>query len=219
MFEGVSLQLVLFARYHYPQNMKTCLLSKFLLFYEESSYIFHFFSDGISSSLFPLTPGKCSTRSCRMTQSQSRSLRTPRWFSLTLYQQMYRLYPCSPSRDIHRFLFLVLVLILITIDNYHHHRHHQHQHAHEHKHQLHISYNVSAKEPIFRCPKMGLRAPESKNWDHFYKPNIPRNDGIAFGFILSICHFWNIVILGCFLAIFILKSTWTLILSTSIASF
>ena len=26
---------------------------------------------------------------------------------------------------------------------------------------------------IFRCPKMGLRAPESKNGDHFYKPNIP----------------------------------------------
>ena len=32
-----------------------------------------------------------------------------------------------------------------------------------------------AKGPIFRCPKMGLRVPESKNGDHFYKPNIPQN--------------------------------------------
>ena len=28
--------------------------------------------------------------------------------------------------------------------------------------------------PIFMCPKMGLRAPESKKWDRFYKPNIPQ---------------------------------------------
>ena len=38
------------------------------------------------------------------------------------------------------------------------------------------------KVPIFRCQKMGLRAPESKNGDHFFTPTYPQNGGIDFGF-------------------------------------
>ena len=30
---------------------------------------------------------------------------------------------------------------------------------------------------IFRCPKMGLRAAESKNGDHFFTPTSPQNGG------------------------------------------
>ena len=31
------------------------------------------------------------------------------------------------------------------------------------------------KVPIFRCPKMGLWVPESKNWDHFFTATSPQN--------------------------------------------
>ena len=39
------------------------------------------------------------------------------------------------------------------------------------------------KVPIFRCPKMGLRAPESKNGDHFFTPTSPQNGGIDICFM------------------------------------
>ena len=40
-----------------------------------------------------------------------------------------------------------------------------------------------AKVPIFRCPKIGLRVPESKNWDHFFTPTSPQNGGVGVCFI------------------------------------
>ena len=39
------------------------------------------------------------------------------------------------------------------------------------------------KVPIFRCPKMGLRAPERKNGDHFYMATSPKNGGLDFCFM------------------------------------
>ena len=39
------------------------------------------------------------------------------------------------------------------------------------------------KVPIFRCPKMGLRAPVSKNGDHFFTPTSPQNGGIDICFM------------------------------------
>ena len=39
------------------------------------------------------------------------------------------------------------------------------------------------KVPILRCPKMGLRAPKSKNGDHFFTPTFPQNGGIGFCFM------------------------------------
>ena len=40
-----------------------------------------------------------------------------------------------------------------------------------------------AKVPIFRCPKMGFRVPESKNRDHFFTPTSPQNSGVGVCFI------------------------------------
>ena len=37
--------------------------------------------------------------------------------------------------------------------------------------------------PIFRCPKMGLWAAESKNGDHFFTPTSPQNGGIDICFM------------------------------------
>ena len=39
------------------------------------------------------------------------------------------------------------------------------------------------KVPTFRCPKMGLRVPESKNGDHFFTPTSPQNGGIDICFM------------------------------------
>ena len=39
------------------------------------------------------------------------------------------------------------------------------------------------KVPIFRCPKMGLRAPESKNGDHFFTRTPPQNGGLGICFM------------------------------------
>ena len=39
------------------------------------------------------------------------------------------------------------------------------------------------KVPTFRCPKMGLRAPESKNGDHFFTPTSPQNGEIDICFM------------------------------------
>merc|ERR1712055_614885 len=36
---------------------------------------------------------------------------------------------------------------------------------------------------IFRCPKMGLRAPESKNGDHFFTRTPPQNGGLGICFM------------------------------------
>ena len=39
------------------------------------------------------------------------------------------------------------------------------------------------KVPLFKCPKMGLWAPESKNVDHFFTPTSPQNDGTQICFV------------------------------------
>ena len=43
--------------------------------------------------------------------------------------------------------------------------------------------NEMPKVPIFRCPKMGLRAPESKNGDHFFTRTPPQNGGLGICFM------------------------------------
>ena len=44
------------------------------------------------------------------------------------------------------------------------------------------SHNMP-KVPIFRCPKMGLRAAESKNGDYFFTPTSSQNGGIYISFM------------------------------------
>ena len=53
---------------------------------------------------------------------------------------------------------------------------------------LHSGRKVEQMQPmgtfgIFRCPKMGLRAPESKNGDHFFTRTPPQNGGLGICFM------------------------------------
>ena len=84
----------------WDNNLKTYLLSKFLLSYDLPSCIPHFCSNGISLSAL-LTDCRCGTRSCHKQGSESRSLRTPPSFSHRSCWHLYPLCPCSPSTDIH----------------------------------------------------------------------------------------------------------------------
>ena len=82
------------------KNLKTYLLSKFLLSYDLPSCIPHYLSNGISLSA--LSPDcTCGTRSCHKQGSESRSLRTPPSFSHRSCWHLFPLCPCSPSTDIH----------------------------------------------------------------------------------------------------------------------
>ena len=51
----------------------------------------------------------------------------------------------------------------------------------------------------FRAPKMGLRVPKSKIWDHFFMPTSPQNGGASVCFIhlfeCVISEFWILNIL------------------------
>ena len=61
-----------------------------------------------------------------------------------------------------------------------------------------------AKVPIFKCQKMGLLAPESKNGDHFFTQTSPKNGG------LHIC-FVRLSLLGGFWANFEKLIFWTVL--------
>ena len=62
---------------------------------------------------------------------------------------------------------------------------------------MHLGRPIKPKVPIFRCPKMGLQAPESKNGNHFFTPTSSHNGGkkhlvyafITFGWLTS--QFWK----------------------------
>ena len=45
--------------------------------------------------------------------------------------------------------------------------------------------NMGGTFGIFRCPKMGLRAPKSKNGDHFFTRTPPQNGGLGICFMCS----------------------------------
>ena len=97
--------------------MKTYLSSKFLLFYDLPSCIFHFFSNCSSQSplLTLWVDHMCSTRSCHKIQFESRSLRIPLWFSQRRLEHLHRLCPYSLSTDIHGQKLENKIIIWITM--------------------------------------------------------------------------------------------------------
>ena len=46
-----------------------------------------------------------------------------------------------------------------------------------------LHWPKSSKVLMFRCPKMGLWSPDSKNGDHFFTPTSPKNGGIDICFM------------------------------------